>query len=273
MLPDPPHPEFDPSFASHPDPDPPHSPEPPLGLWKTLQEDVTCVFERDPAARHIWEVIVMYPGVHALFLHRIAHWMWNRGWQFLARWLSSLNRFWTQIEIHPAAQIGRRFFIDHGSGVVIGETAKVGNDVTLYHGVTLGGTSWSRGKRHPTLEDGVVVGTGAKILGPITVGQQAKIGANAVVIQDVPAEMTVVGIPGRMVLPLERRRIPVHGIDLDHHLMPDPVGRAIESLLGRILELENQVQDLQQQLAERDPSAAQIDPEHPEEVLETCSER
>ncbi|MGY2947002.1 serine O-acetyltransferase [Thermostichus sp. MS-CIW-30] len=216
-------------------------PEPKLGFWQQFWEDVDCVFDRDPAARNRWEVIFTYPGVHALFLHRIAHWLWKQRWFFLARLLSFLARSFTLIEIHPAAKIGRRFFIDHGCGVVIGETAEIGDDVTLYHGVTLGGTSWSKGKRHPTLENGVIVGTGAKILGPVRIGEKARIGANAVVIQDVAPGMTVVGIPGRAVIPPHQRRIPAHGIDLDHHLMPDPVGRAIEQLLHRIQDLEAQV--------------------------------
>lgn len=221
-----------------------------LGFWQLVGEDIDCVFDRDPAARSWWEVVLTYPGIHALFVHRIAHRMWQRRWQFGARWLSAWVRSWTLIEIHPAAQIGRRFFIDHGCGVVIGETAQVGDDVTLYHGVTLGGTSWDQGKRHPTLEDGVIVGTGAKVLGPVVIGRGARIGANAVVIQDIPAAMTVVGIPGRVVLPLHRRRTPDHGIDLDHHLMPDPVGKAIERLLGRIQDLEAQVEALK---AQKDP--------------------
>ncbi|MDX2272083.1 MAG: serine O-acetyltransferase [Cyanobacteriota bacterium] len=212
-----------------------------------LREDVDCVFERDPAARNHWEVISTYPGVHALFAHRIAHRWWQWRWYLPARLLSALARHFTLIEIHPGACIGRRFFIDHGCGVVIGETAEIGDDVTLYHGVTLGGTSWNRGKRHPTLENGVIVGTGAKILGPVRIGQGARIGANSVVIQDVAADMTVVGIPGRAVLPPDQRRIPAHGIDLDHHLMPDPVGKAIESLLNKIQELEKEVAQLKRQ--------------------------
>ncbi|MGQ9838279.1 MAG: serine O-acetyltransferase [Cyanobacteriota bacterium] len=212
-----------------------------VSFWKQVWEDIDCVFERDPAARNRWEVICTYPGIHALFLYRIAHRLWKRRWFFLARLLSFFARSFTLIEIHPAARIGRRCFIDHGCGVVIGETAEIGDDVTLYHGVTLGGTSWNKGKRHPTLENGVIVGTGAKILGPVRIGQGSRIGANAVVIQDVPPEMTVVGIPGRAVIPPHQRRIPAHGIDLDHHLMPDPVGRAIERLLHRIQDLEAQV--------------------------------
>lgn len=213
----------------------------PERLLTTLREDIACVFERDPAARTRWEVLTTYPGVHALLCHRLAHRLWQRGWHFAARWLSFITRMFTQIDIHPGAVIGQRFFIDHGCGVVIGETAEIGNDVTIYHGVTLGGVSWNTGKRHPTLSDGVIVGAGAKILGPITVGRNARIGANSVVIQEVPDGMTVVGIPGRIVLPLAARRITAQGIDLDHHLMPDPVGKAIACLLERIKELEQRV--------------------------------
>ena len=211
------------------------------GLLGVLREDVRCVFQRDPAARSRWEVLTTYPGIHALLWHRIAHWLWRRGLRYAARLLSFLVRMFTQIDVHPGATIGRRFFIDHGCGVVIGETAEIGDDVTLYHGVTLGGTSWNPGKRHPTLADGVLVGAGAKILGPIHVGANARIGANSVVIEDVPAGMTVVGIPGRPVLPLHQRRITAQGIDLDHHLMPDPVGKAISCMLTRINELEAQL--------------------------------
>jgi serine O-acetyltransferase len=213
----------------------------PPGIFAVLREDLHCVFERDPAARTRLEVLTTYPGLHALIVHRLAHALWQRGFRYLARFLSFVARLITQIDIHPGARIGRRFFIDHGCGVVIGETAEVGNDVTLYHGVTLGGVSWNPGKRHPTLDDGVVVGAGAKILGPITVGRNAQVGANSVVIQDVPAQMTVVGIPGRVVLPLAKRRITEHGIDLDHHLMPDPVGKAVACLLERITRLEAQL--------------------------------
>ncbi len=210
-------------------------------LLRLLREDVACVFGRDPAARTRFEVLTTYPGVHAVLLHRLAHALWTRRLRYTARFLSSLARLVTQVDIHPGAAIGRRFFIDHGCGVVIGETAVIGDDVTLYHGVTLGGVSWNPGRRHPTLHDGVVVGAGAKILGPITVGKNARVGANSVVIQDVPAEMTVVGIPGRVVLPMNRRRITEHGIDLDHHLMPDPVGKAVACLLERITRLEAQL--------------------------------
>ena len=211
------------------------------GLFRLLAEDVSCVFKRDPAARSRFEVLLTYPGVHAVAWQRIAHRLWRGNWRFTARLISFLVRMFTQIDIHPGAVIGRRFFIDHGCGVVIGETAEIGDDVTMYHGVTLGGTSWSGGKRHPTLKNGVVAGAGAKILGPIEIGCNVRIGANSVVIHDVPDGMTVVGIPGRHVLPTESRRITEQGIDLDHHLMPDPVGKAISCLLVRIDELERQV--------------------------------
>jgi serine O-acetyltransferase len=184
------------------------------------------------------EVFFTYPGLHAVLIHRFAHALWVRKIKFWARFVSFWGRAFTNIDIHPGATIGRRFFIDHGAGVVIGETAEVGDDVTLYHEVTLGGTSLSRGKRHPTLENGVLVGAGAKILGPVKVGERANIGANSVVISDVPAGMTVVGIPGRIVLPPEARRITKHGIDLDHHLMPDPVGKALHCMSERIVQLE-----------------------------------
>ena len=208
------------------------------GLWSAIRADIACVFERDPAARTRLEVLCTYPGVHAIMTHRVAHRLWRRGLRFPARLLSFLGRMATNIDIHPGARIGRRFFIDHGAGVVIGETAEVGDDVTLYHGVTLGGTSWNKGKRHPTLADGVLAGAGAKILGPVTIGRGARIGANSVVVADVPAGATVIGIPGRIVQPRGDRPTAAHGIDLDHHLMPDPVGRALGCLLDRITALE-----------------------------------
>ncbi|WP_348770669.1 serine O-acetyltransferase [Azospirillum sp. TSO35-2] len=208
-----------------------------------LREDVACVFDRDPAARNVVDVLTCYPGIHALVMHRVANAAWRRGLRWPARFLSYLARALTNIDIHPGATIGRRFFIDHGAGVVIGETAEVGDDVTLYHGVTLGGTSWTKGKRHPTLMDGVLVGAGAKILGPITVGSNARVGANSVVTKGVPAGMTVVGIPGRVVRPetqrpLGQRPLGDHGIDLEHHLMPDPVGKAIACLIDHINRIE-----------------------------------
>ncbi|TCJ11705.1 serine O-acetyltransferase [Parasulfuritortus cantonensis] len=216
-------------------------PETRPGLFTLLREDVDCVFQRDPAARSRFEVITTYPGVHAILIQRLAHRLWHAGLRYPARLLSWLARLFTNIDIHPGATLGRRFFIDHGAGVVIGETAEIGNDVTLYHGVTLGGTTWNKGKRHPTLGDGVVIGAGAKILGAITLGDRVRVGANSVVVKDVPADRTVVGIPGKVV----NRLAPVdgHGINLDHHLIPDPVGKAIACLMERIEVLEGRLRE------------------------------
>ena len=211
-------------------------------LLRLLREDVSCVFQRDPAARSRFEVLTTYPGVHAILIQRIAHRLWKFGLRYLARLLSWFARFLTNVDIHPGATIGRRFFIDHGACVVIGETAEIGDNVTLYHGVTLGGTTWNKGKRHPTLCDGVVVGAGAKILGAITLGKNVRVGANSVVVKDVPAERTVVGIPAKIVLRTEEANSDnIYGINLDHHLIPDPVGRAIACLMERIETLEGQV--------------------------------
>lgn len=215
----------------------------PPGLWATLKEDLACVFERDPAARSTLEVLTTYPGVHAILTHRISHKLWLSGWRFPARLLSFVGRTLTNVDIHPGATIGRRFFIDHGACVVIGETAEVGNDVTLYHGVTLGGTSWNKGKRHPSLADGVVVGAGAKILGPIFIGQRVRIGANSVVVKDVPADRTVVGIPGRIV-DTRIGRTTTNGINLDHNLLPDPVAKSIACLIERIETLEKELAEM-----------------------------
>ena len=233
------------------------APRPFTSTWQLIREDVACVKARDPAARATFEIVLTYPGVHAIIWHRLASRLWRRGVKFPARFLSWLGRFLTNVDIHPGATIGRRFFIDHGAGVVIGETAEVGDDVTLYHGVTLGGTSWTAGKRHPTLKDGVLVGAGAKILGPITVGAGCRVGANSVVIEDVPPGMTVVGIPGKVVKALaERRRLGDGRIDLEHHLMPDPVGEAVVSLLDRIEFLEARLTHLQGELQKtRGPAA------------------
>lgn len=211
------------------------------GLWSMLRDDVLCVFERDPAARTKLEVMTTYPGVHAILVYRMANRLWYRNWKYSARLLSYFARIWTSIDIHPGATIGRRFFIDHGAGVVIGETAEIGTDVTLYHGVTLGGTSWSQGKRHPTLEDNVVVGAGAKILGPIVIGKGAKVGANSVVIDHVPDARTIVGIPGKVVQGKVSGQPNPYGVDLDHHLIPDPVSDAIACLMDRIGQLESQL--------------------------------
>ncbi|MEW8339725.1 MAG: serine O-acetyltransferase [Candidatus Thiodiazotropha taylori] len=208
-------------------------------MWQMVGEDIRCVFDRDPAARTRLEIITTYPGVHAIMLYRMANRLWRRGWRYLPRLISYIGRIWTSIDIHPGATIGRRFFIDHGTGVVIGETAVVGDDVTLYHGVTLGGVSWNKGKRHPTLGDRVVVGAGAKILGPIEVGEEVRVGANSVVVSAVPANKTVVGIPAKVVQ--TQRGNSEHGFDLNHHLIPDPVAEAINCLLERIRILEGEV--------------------------------
>lgn len=212
-----------------------------LSLWRQVKCDIACVFERDPAARSVFEVCTTYPGVHAIIFHRLAHRLWRANWRYPARLISYLSRVITNIDIHPGATIGQRFFIDHGAGVVIGETAEVGDDVTLYHGVTLGGTSWNKGKRHPTLGNGVMVGAGAKILGPILLNDRVRVGANSVVIQDVELGCTVVGIPGKVVQVREAGKMNPYGIDLDHHLIPDPVGKAIACLVERIAQLEQQI--------------------------------
>ncbi len=168
-------------------------------MFTRMKEDINSVFDRDPAARTTFEVLLNYPGLHAIWVHRLSHRLWRANWKLLARTLSTFSRWLTGIEIHPGATLGRRFFIDHGMGVVIGETAEIGDDVTLYHGVTLGGTSWNAGKRHPTLEDNVVIGAGAQVLGPITIGKSGKVGANSVVVKDLPENATAVGIPARIV--------------------------------------------------------------------------
>ncbi len=225
-------------------------------MFDSLREDIQCVFERDPAARTWVEVLTTYPGVHAVFYHRMNHRLWTWGLKWLARWLSALARWLTGIEIHPAAQIGRRFFIDHGMGVVIGETTTIGDDCTLYHGVTLGGTSWQKGKRHPSLGDNVVVGAGAKILGPITMGDGARIGSNSVVLKDVPAGATVVGVPGRIVtgMPKEKTEQDRHREAIARKLgfdaygmtkeMPDPVAHAINCMLDHIHTLDTRVEEM-----------------------------
>jgi serine O-acetyltransferase len=213
-----------------------------LTLLQQIREDVRSVFQRDPAARNTFEVLTTYPGVHALIVHRFSHMAWNKGWRTVARLLSFFVRTISNIDIHPGATIGRRFFIDHGAGVVIGETTIIGDDVTLYHGVTLGGTSWNKGKRHPTLGDGVMVGAGAKVLGPITLSEHARVGANSVVVKDIPAHRTVVGVPGKIVQLKEAGELNPYGIDLNHHLIPDPVGRAMSCLVERITDLEEKLE-------------------------------
>ena len=221
-------------------------------MFSRMRDDIRAVFDRDPAARNTWEVLTCYPGLQAVWAHRVSHWLWTRGFKWLARVNSNLARLTTGIEIHPGAKIGHRLLIDHGMGVVIGETAEVGDDCTLYQGVTLGGTSWNKGKRHPTLGNNVVVGAGAKVLGPFSVGDNARIGSNSVVIKEVPAGATVVGIPGRVV---QEARAPsdkvvqiaktlgfdAYGLTRD---MPDPVANAISAMLEHVQVLDDRVVQL-----------------------------
>jgi serine O-acetyltransferase len=206
-------------------------------MWKTIRRDIAAVFERDPAARSTLEILFCYPGLHAIWFHRLAHWLWTHRLRLLARWISQLARGLTGIEIHPGASIGPGFFIDHGMGVVIGETSQVGAEVTLYHGVTLGGTSLSKGKRHPTLGDRVVIGAGAKILGAITIGDDSRIGANAVVVKSVPPNSVVVGVPGQVVS-RSRPHLASDAPDLNHTALPDLIGVSLSSLLVRVDALE-----------------------------------
>ena len=216
-------------------------------MFESLRRDVRAALERDPAARSALEVLLCYPGVHALVFHRFAHAIWRRGLTTLARWLSHVGRFLTGIEIHPAARLGPGLFIDHGMGVVIGETAEVGENVTLLQGVTLGGTSLKREKRHPTLGDNVVVGAGAAVLGAITIGDNSRIGAGSVVVRDVPPNSVVVGVPGRVTYKDGQR---VMGFDFDQTDLPDPVSKAIEQLVERIRALEGDLETLRKRTEE-----------------------
>lgn len=210
------------------------------GLWAAIRRDLDSVLERDPAARSRLEVLFAYSGLHAVWMHRLAHWLWRRHLKFLARCLSQMARGLTGIEIHPGAKIGPGLFIDHGMGVVIGETAEIGADVTLYHGVTLGGTSLEKGKRHPTIGDRVVIGAGAKVLGAITVGNDSRIGANAVVVKSVPPNSVVVGVPGQIVRRAQPHR-PSDAPDLNHTSLPDVVGVTLKQLLARVEALESRL--------------------------------
>ena len=234
-----------------------------------IREDISCVFERDPAARSTWEVITCYPGFHALLIHRLAHWLWRIKMRWLARFVSHCSRFLTGIEIHPGAKIGRRVFIDHGMGVVIGETAELGDDCTLYHGVTLGGTTWNKGKRHPTLMPGVVIGAGAKVLGPIVIGEGAKIGSNAVVVKDVPAGATALGIPARVILDEQDKtreekaaKLGFSAYAVTAKAEDDPLAKAVQGLLDHSVDMDkrielilNQIEELQ---AERKDTQRQL---------------
>ncbi len=236
-------------------------------MFRHLKEDITSVFRRDPAARNFIEVLTCYPGLHAVLMHRISHWCWQYRLKWLARFLSTVTRWFTGIEIHPGATIGHRVFIDHGMGVVIGETAIVGDDVTLYQGVTLGGTTWNKGKRHPTLHDGVVVGAGAKLLGPFIVGRNARIGSNAVVIKPVPTNATVVGIPARIINRSKATEqtdqtadqhssqmgFDAYGLTAD---TPDPVALSITSMKKNIEVIDQKMACMSQKLQELDSSFA-----------------
>jgi serine O-acetyltransferase len=215
-----------------------------ITMFKRMKEDIDNIFENDPAARSVLEVVLTYSGLHAIWSHRVAHWFFKRKFFFIARSISQISRFFTGIEIHPGAKIGRRFFIDHGMGVVIGETCEIGNDVTLYQGVTLGGTGKEKGKRHPTLQDGVLVATGAKVLGSITIGAHSKIGAGSVVLKEVPPNATVVGIPGKVVM--------IDGVrteakKLDHQNIPDPVGDRCDLLEKTIEQLQQEIASLKKE--------------------------
>jgi len=216
-------------------------------MFTRMKRDIEAVFDRDPAARTWYEILVSYPGLHAMWFYRMAHWLWTHRLFWLGRFFSHLGRALSGIEIHPGATIGPGFFIDHGMGVVIGETAEVGTNVTLYHGVTLGGTSWKKGKRHPTIEDDVVIGAGAKILGPITIGARTRVGANAVVVKDVPPDSVVVGIPGRVTHRRGERvqyveQGQTHAVDLEHGALPDMTAKALHRLADRISRLEQKLE-------------------------------
>ncbi len=238
-------------------------------MFTRIREDIACVFERDPAARSTWEVITCYPGFHALLIHRLAHRLWRVKLRWLARFVSHVSRFLTGIEIHPGAKVGRRVFIDHGMGVVIGETAELGDDCTLYHGVTLGGTSWNKGKRHPTLERGVVIGAGAKVLGPIVVGEGAKIGSNAVLVKDVPAGATALGIPARVILDEQDKtreekaaKLGFSAYAVTAKAEDDPLAKAVQGLLDHSVDMDKRIELILNQIeelrAEREESQRQL---------------
>src|SRR5262245_29217627 len=212
-------------------------------MFSRIKEEIAVVFDRDPAARNTWEVVTCYPGFHAMLTHRFAHWLWGCEFKWLGRFVSHMGRWFTGIEIHPGATIGRRVFIDHGMGVVIGETAEIGDDTTLYHGVTLGGTSWNKGKRHPTLGKNVVVGAGAKILGPITMGDGAKIGSNAVVVKDVPAGATAIGIPARVVESQHEGngRFAAYAVGRDDN---DPMAKVMHELIDHSAETDKRIDEI-----------------------------
>ncbi|MEE8224815.1 MAG: serine O-acetyltransferase [candidate division NC10 bacterium] len=220
-------------------------------MFETLRRDIQAARDRDPAVRSTLEILFCYPGVHALWLQRLAHWFWMRRFLFVGRFISHVNRFLTGIEIHPAARLGPGLFIDHGMGVVIGETTEVGENVTIYQGVTLGGTSLERKKRHPTIGDNVVIGAGAKILGPFTVGDNSKIGSSSVVVNEVPPNSVVVGVPGRVIY---RDGKKVSQMDFDWTDLPDPVAQAMQCLLNRMIELEKELEELKGHVPQNSPA-------------------
>ncbi len=227
-------------------------------MFETFKEEIQVIFERDPAARSALETILTCPGFQAILFHRSNHWLWKHKFYLLARMFAHVARFLTGIEIHPGAKIGCRFFIDHGMGIVIGETAEIGDDVSMYHGVTLGGTSWNKGKRHPTLENNVLVGAGAKILGPITIGKGARIGSNSVVSKDVPANATVVGVPGHIIVKKDasdkeaQREAMAKKIGYEAYAeskdMPDPIQNALDSVLDHMLKTDKELEELKKKL-------------------------
>ena len=228
-------------------------------MFEKIKEEIAVVFERDPAARSTWEVVTCYAGFHALLAHRLSHALWIRGFKWLARWISHWARWLTGIEIHPGVRIGRRFFIDHGMGVVIGETAEIGDDCTLYHGVTLGGTTWNKGKRHPTLKNSVVVGAGAKILGPITIGENAKVGSNAVVVKDVPDGATAIGIPARLVETGDTDgRFAAYAVARDAN---DPVARAMHALIDHSADTDKRIEQILAELQRLGLKIEGVEPE------------
>jgi len=226
-------------------------------MFEKVREDIQTVFKRDPAARNVWEVIFCYPGLHAIWLYRLAHFFWRHKLIFLPRFISHISRFFTGVEIHPGAKIGRRFFIDHGMGIVIGETSEIGDDVLLYQGVVLGGTTLEKKKRHPTIGNYVVIGAGATILGPIKIGDGARIGSGSVVVKSVPPGATVVGIPGKV---MERKKPLIKPlIDLEHGKLPDPVAEAVNILVKRIGEVEDRIEKLEANLIREKDASRKIE--------------
>ena len=234
-------------------------------MFSTIKEDIQVVFDRDPAARTSIETLLACPGLHAILFHRLNHWLWKHGLHLLARVFAHVARFLTGVEIHPGARIGHRFFIDHGMGIVIGETAEIGDDCSIYHGVTLGGTTWNKGKRHPTLKNDVVIGAGAKVLGPITLGNCARIGSNAVVVKDVPDGATVVGIPGHIVAMRDdgevakeaQREAMAKKIGFDAYGaskdMPDPIQNALDTMLDHMHKVDAEMAELKKKLEDKKP--------------------